>query len=363
MNSRASRGTRIRQIVVAMSAVWTCVQGRALGAGPVSGQAISRDVPRVAIGERVAAAEPVQRNPAQRNPAQRNPVEPAAASPDRVASDPLDSRCERCHRFPHGLSHPIDVVPGVTPKELPLEAGRMTCLTCHDERAQRSHGSVSSMGATGGTRSTHAERDPMLRLDSVEALCGTCHAAGAAGKHGGPMPHRTVGFGPQRNAVRRADQAELDSVHAMGILKAHLTSSGNSPMASHSHRGTLLEATAGVDAESASCLACHDGTVASDVGGHAEGDWAGKAASGSRTRGIRAAAMDGPSSHPIGVPYRSTSGPEAIELRPAASLDPRIRLFNHNVGCGSCHSVYSRQPDYVVFPNDRSVLCLSCHRM
>ncbi|MBL9120842.1 MAG: hypothetical protein JNL80_13105 [Phycisphaerae bacterium] len=199
----------------------------------------------------------------------------------------------------------------------------------------------------------------MIRTDTVEALCATCHSSGG-GRAEKPSTARPDS-GPGRLAIARASHRDLDSVHAMGLLQAHLNGGRFSGSSRSAARGAAL-GFAAIDGESASCLSCHDGTIAKDVGGHAE---TGEQARSSKSSKIMA--MEGPASHPIGVPYRSTTGGRgsgpAIELRSAASLDPRIRLFNQQVGCGSCHSIYSDESKYLVFRNDRSVLCLSCHRM
>jgi len=48
-------------------------------------------------------------------------------------------------------------------------------------------------------------------------------------------------------------------------------------------------------------------------------------------------------------------------LKPAEMLDERIRLFDSRVGCGTCHSLYSKRAALLVMSNSRSNLCLSCH--
>jgi predicted CXXCH cytochrome family protein len=65
------------------------------------------------------------------------------------------------------------------------------------------------------------------------------------------------------------------------------------------------------------------------------------------------------SRHPIGA-EQHPRGPGDNLVHPN-SLDPRIRLFDGRVGCGSCHSPYAREHALLVMSNDRSALCLSCH--
>lgn len=245
----------------------------------------------------------------------------ANAGANAGASVSFDDRCERCHQFSPGLSHPVGIVASGTGRgraaDLPLDMGRVTCLTCHDESAARPHGE----GRAGRAP------DPMLRRESVESLCAECHQ----------QPGR-----------------DLKHVHAMGLLKAHLdTPTGGARFGASGGEAGIrgLAGRGDVDGETASCLSCHDGTVASDVGEHVQG--------GRRS----SLAMDGPSSHPIGVVYKAAVSRDGIQLRAPATLDRRIRLFDQRVGCGSCHSLYSRHQDHIVFSNDRSALCLGCHRM
>ena len=66
--------------------------------------------------------------------------------------------------------------------------------------------------------------------------------------------------------------------------------------------------------------------------------------------------------HPVGVRYRRDAGRRSgSPLVPLDAVDPRIRLFDDRVGCGSCHSPYSTRDDQLVMSNERSRLCLSCH--
>ena len=102
-----------------------------------------------------------------------------------------------------------------------------------------------------------------------------------------------------------------------------------------------------MDVESKDCLSCHDGTVARDVGIRAS-----EVSEGSHV-----------SSHPVGVPQEPRLGRKSIApMVPAVAVNHRVRLFDGNVGCGSCHSLYSREEKLLVMSNFRSALCLSCHR-
>lgn len=204
--------------------------------------------------------------------------------------------CAECHRFRSGFSHPVGVVPSMAvPAVLPLEGGQLTCLTCHDP----------------ANHETAAQRhDPLLRAGvGAEHLCGQCHTS---------------------------NQHSARSMHPIGLGRAHIESKRSAGDS------------AGLDAESRTCLGCHDGTLAKDVGIGREGSFNSHGAT-----------------HPVGITYsrRGAAGSGGYgELRPASALDGRIRLFNQQVGCGSCHSPYSSEESLVVINNYRSRLCLSCHQ-
>lgn len=213
------------------------------------------------------------------------------ASPPQVergASRPLPVRssgCTTCHVFNPVLTHPTGVVaPWMAGSNLPLLDGKVDCVTCHD--ATDEHRSVDR---PVGVRTTAA------------GLCAECHQPGTRSGHG-----------------------------AAGTFRAHLSGiqSGNQSR---------------IDVESASCLSCHDGTVAADGG-----------AAGTHS-------VDAQAGHPIGPEARPHAGRDGMRFVSAGSRDARIRLFDQAVGCGSCHSVYSKVERLLVMSNSKSRLCLSCH--
>jgi predicted CXXCH cytochrome family protein len=73
--------------------------------------------------------------------------------------------------------------------------------------------------------------------------------------------------------------------------------------------------------------------------------------------------VDAAGAHPVGggTTLSDPRRQEQSRLVSVASLDQRIRLFDKAVGCGSCHSVYSKNAQLLVMSNDKSRLCLSCH--
>ncbi|TWT41663.1 Doubled CXXCH motif [Phycisphaerae bacterium RAS1] len=112
-----------------------------------------------------------------------------------------------------------------------------------------------------------------------------------------------------------------------------------------------------LDSSSLLCLSCHDGVVAPDVyaGPHAA-TWQ-ETAAGARTAGRRSI------SHPIGVLYPNI----ARQYQPASAVtaDGLIELPGGRVQCVSCHDPHNtrRHEKMLVKSNERSRLCLACHRL
>ncbi|MFZ4573354.1 MAG: cytochrome c3 family protein, partial [Phycisphaerales bacterium] len=150
-----------------------------------------------------------------------------------------------------------------------------------------------------------------IRGGSAAALCLSCHEGAAPGSGGG---HATLG------------------------VRAHL---------SQKQERRVPAKNSLVDSESAACMSCHDGASAREAGSHP----------------IRSMNGELMAEHPIGIPLKATERTKHGDFRIAreGSLDPRIRLFDGKLGCGSCHSVYSKHEHLLVMSNQRSRLCLSCH--
>jgi predicted CXXCH cytochrome family protein len=214
------------------------------------------------------------------------------------------NKCAGCHQFDPHLSHPVNITPSMAiPAGFPLTEGRITCQTCHTEGGIEAHAEA-QRNHTG-----------MLRMEA-ELLCSQCHSG-----------------------------AELTakSMHPTSLGRAHL----QAPV----RTATVTDTPGTLDAESRNCLSCHDGSVASDI-------------VGGMSQGI--AVQSG--NHPIGIKHANTlrgSGSfkyqSDMPVVPASSLPLRFRLFDGNIGCGSCHSPYTIEKKYLVASNHGSRLCLTCH--
>lgn len=112
-----------------------------------------------------------------------------------------------------------------------------------------------------------------------------------------------------------------------------------------------------LDGSTLLCLSCHDGVTAKDVYTSAHStSWAGQM--GSQQVGSLPL-----SSHPIGVRY--PLGELTYQPSSSVTADGRIKLPDGRLQCISCHDPHNtgRHPAMLVKSNDRSNLCLSCHRL
>ncbi|MFZ2872894.1 MAG: hypothetical protein WAZ94_00255 [Phycisphaerales bacterium] len=164
-----------------------------------------------------------------------------------------------CRGIDASLSHPLLVrLSGVTPALLPLDPGRLTCLTCHDRDKARGHeaGTASAAAFLRGT-------------EPAGGLCVRCHTAGP----------------------------EAAAAHAAGLGRAHLSRGSRR---AGPHPGGRL------DAESTGGVGCHDGSTASGAGGHA----------------MSVSPGAGPTDYPIGALVSAKSTREDCTIRTPHAIDP-----------------------------------------
>jgi len=113
----------------------------------------------------------------------------------------------------------------------------------------------------------------------------------------------------------------------------------------HEGRYKVTDRTTRIDGVSLQCLECHDSNLDISGGGPGAGIW-------SHSMGAN---------HPIGVSYRSVSMKSLRKYRSVETLRKEIVLFDGNIGCGTCHNIYSKNKFMLVMENTRSALCLECH--
>ncbi|RJX31693.1 MAG: hypothetical protein C4531_07200 [Desulfurivibrio sp.] len=224
-------------------------------------------------------------------------------------SESLTVACARCHAYilRSGFMHPFDVPPAEVrvPRDLPLApSGLLVCTTCHSVHGAR----LDSLG-----QKTYLLR----RQERGRAFCAGCHS-----------------------------QSALAGGHELGLGEAHFQSR-------YISTGYGQE----LDQTSKNCISCHDGTYGSSVP-VASGIWQHSSNYDPIGRGLTR-------KHPIGIDYEEARARHGrkTDLRPLALVDPRIRLYDGRLGCGTCHNPYSQLEDDLVMSNARSALCFACHQM
>lgn len=113
-----------------------------------------------------------------------------------------------------------------------------------------------------------------------------------------------------------------------------------------------------LDAASLVCLSCHDGVVASDVFAGAHGaSWSDLSTRGIPVGGTRL------TSHPVGVEY-PTGDPKYRSAEEVSSVNG-LKLPEGRLQCTTCHDPHNtaRHPSMLQMSNERSRMCLSCHRI
>lgn len=225
---------------------------------------------------------------------------PPAETPFEKASlvENVDHACALCHPMNQRTSHPVGVKPQ---RFIPLQ------------RFLDGQGNLSCITC----HDVHKEQKKYLAAEELEGLlrghtkgkafCYTCHnqeALGAGWRH----------------------SLSINYAHKPGELTQDLN-------------GALM------DQFSVECLSCHDGVISTMASANIR--------SGEFRHGSGL-------SHPVGVLYPPVSVKN--DFMPQETLPEPIKLFNGRVGCLSCHNPYNSGKSFLVMPNARSGLCLSCHK-
>jgi hypothetical protein len=216
-----------------------------------------------------------------------------------------------CHTFDKALSHPLGGRPlGTIPQDLPLDRrGHLTCLTCHDE--------VGRMKGWNDLSGDKFGRSNFLRREAGMEFCASCHT-------------KMTGSVEQRS-------------HWLFTTQAHLTSTKTREF----QKTIYADALQNIDRETRTCLSCHDNITAAI---RSKSSLESGNSSGSQS-----------ADHPIGMVYENVHRGNLRGFRAKEAINPRVRFFNGRMGCGSCHSLYNRNPKYLVDTYDRGVLCKNCH--
>lgn len=234
----------------------------------------------------------------------------------------FDGKCLTCH-----LTTPVDAgTSGTFVKDITV-----MCTSCHRDARELSH-PVDVL-----------PKDPVpvnLPLDwKGEITCVTCHTAHQPG-HGGHHL-RVSAKGP----------GLCNMCHGNVEEKMHKTFGATAHLKSESIGRTAPDST-GVELDELSiqCLSCHDSMLAREalvesrevVLGYHENNLIGV-------------------SHPIGVSYSEARRKYGNAYKDIKTLPKELRLFDGNIGCGTCHNPYSKRHFELAMSNEVSALCLACH--
>lgn len=113
----------------------------------------------------------------------------------------------------------------------------------------------------------------------------------------------------------------------------------------HPGKYTVTDQTAGIDRMSLGCIECHDRNFRGPMDFLGSGSWE----------------HSGYNSHPIGVSYAEVSMRRMDDYRDISMIPKEVKLFDGKLGCGTCHSIYSKRKGMLVMDNTRSMLCRECH--
>lgn len=228
----------------------------------------------------------------------------------------LETQCGICHESVSGTNEAMDLPP----------VSSKICITCHPETA----GSMSHpVDITPGNLPP-----PELPLVNGRLSCLTCHVV-----H--PTPLRANVF--RRSLLRRPGRgAQFCTACHRREVNDHTLFEKVHPL-SRLNTGRQLA----LDAYTLQCAQCHDRYLRPRRAEVGSGRWRRSA--------------NGPGKHPVGVVLADVAAKNPKRFNPPAFLSQRMRLYDGRIGCGTCHSAYSKEKNMLVTDNRAGGLCLQCH--
>ncbi len=175
---------------------------------------------------------------------------------------------------------------------------------------------------------------PELPLVNDRLSCLTCHVVHPTSLNANALRRsllRKPGRGAQFCTVCHLREANDHTL----FEKAH-------PF-SRSHTGRQLA----LDAYTLQCAQCHDRHLRPRRAEVQSGRWKRSA--------------NGPGKHPVGVVLADVAVKNPKRFNPPAFLSEQMRLYDGRIGCGTCHSAYSKEKYMLVTDNRAGGLCLQCH--
>ena len=213
-----------------------------------------------------------------------------------------------CHDFDPALNHPVGVFSNNNQADMPLDShSRITCLTCHNKPQTSPDNSYIDSG-----------QERLLQIPQSRQFCSTCHV--------------------------QMDNNLIEQSHWQFSTRAHL---GGSMKQQSPTYNSNIQTVGGIDAESRTCLGCHDNISVSIPADNET----------PQQKRIRWKSMK---DHPIGMSY-DIKATQQLNRYQYPLLDERVRLFDGRVGCGSCHSLYAQSKNNLIAANEGTILCRKCH--
>lgn len=226
------------------------------------------------------------------------------------------NQCAICHKTAVGKNEAMDV-PAVPSN---------VCVTCHPGTTGRiSH----PVDITPGI-----DLPPRLPLVNGRMSCLTCHVVHPTPFRGKPFRRSLLRKTGRGGPFCRACHPKNANHHAL-FEKAHPVSRSN----------TRLRLA--LDAHTQKCFRCHDRHL-HPFGAEAGGSRAGRS-------------EHGPAQLPVGAVLADVAAKNPKSFNPPAFLCAQMRLYDGRIGCGTCHSAYSKQKHMLVAGNHAGELCLQCH--
>ena len=228
----------------------------------------------------------------------------------------LRNQCGLCHATADGTDDVTNLQP----------VSSEICITCHSGIT----GSMSHpVDITPGNL-----LPPEMPLVNGRLSCLTCHFV-----H--PTSLQTNRF--RRSLLRKTGMG------AQFCMTCHPRGANDHTLFEKAHPGSssTIGRHVDLDAYTLQCAQCHDRHLrpGRDVVGR--GKWRRPA--------------NGQGRHPVGVELADVAAKNPKRFNPPFFLSEQMRLYDGRIGCGTCHSAYSKEKNMLVTDNRAGDLCLQCH--
>jgi len=231
------------------------------------------------------------------------------------------------HDFTEGDCPKCHVDSSENPKVLTMSVTKL-CQPCHKKINRKSSHPVDKV-----PESIRVPAD--LPLTDGKVTCNTCHNIHES---------NLTAMGGKTYFLRRPSAGRE---FCMACHEVKLRGSSHVEIVGIAHIGSryaVTDRSQPLDPMSLDCIGCHDGSI-------------GRAADYKVGQGVWS---HNEGSHPVGINYQECRMKRG-GLHAVSMISKKLRLFNGNIGCGTCHDMYSSKPGKLTVSNEGSKLCLSCH--